>query len=353
MNRKIPNIVVADRLGRDEFRGEIEFEVKDRHGRIIHTHREPNLIKIFSKEMLSHRIAPTSVWDPAAAGTGAYVPSQVDLGDEFSIKYVLLGASFDENGIPMGPDDTRYYSKDPVTGAYVPNALEPGATDDGGLINAIPIAEPDRPLKRVESVYFEPSYQPTSVPLLDSDVRAMNNVLVIETTLEVDEYNGMGLTDSDYFTITEVALAGGVELGSVGTFECVPSELFLEGSSDADAIAITMNGSNVVTIDAGDAGDASVVADGDQIKLVTAGSTVGTQGSLGDVSPYYLVTDKSETGLEVTLDRVPVTAEGVAMTGSAGMFRDTLRLFSHRILSYPVQKSGSLEITIRWRIIFS
>jgi hypothetical protein len=334
------------------YRGEIEFIIKDKFGRVIKTFRQPNLIKIFSKEMLAHRIAPTNIWDPAASGGGAYVPSNIDPDDEFSIKYMLFGASYDENGVPQGPDDTRFYSYDTATGSYIPNRLETGADNDGGLINAIPLAEPERPLKRIEAVYFEPSYQPTSVPLLQGDVRAMNNVLVVETTLETSEYNGMGLTDSDYFTLTEVALVG-KEMGTIGTCECDPKNLFLEGDSGGEAIKVSLSGSNVVTIDAEDTDSAGVVKEGDQIKLVAEGGTPASHTTLGQVSPFYLVTQKSDSGLEIQLDRTPVDSDNVPLTGEAGVFRSTLRLFAHRILPFPVQKSEAFEITVRWRIFFS
>lgn len=336
------------------YRGEIEIIIKDKHGREINRFRENNLIKIFAKEMLAHRIAPTQIWDPTATGGGAYVPSNIDENDEYSIKYVLFGASFEnETGVPKGPDDTRFYTYDSITSSYIPVKLEPGATNGGGLINAIPLAEPNRPLKRVEAVYFEPSYQPTSIPLLQDDVRAMNNVLVIETTLETSEYNGLGLTDSDYFTITEVALAGGKEFASIGTCECDPKDLFLEGDSGNEAIKVNLTGSNVITIDSSDTSSASVLKEGDQLKLVNDGGIPTNHTTLGQVSPYYLITNKSESGLELTLDRTPVDSEMNPLTGSAGAFRSSLRLFAHRILPFPVQKSEAFEITVRWRIYFS
>lgn len=350
---KNPGLSCSDNVS-NVYRGEIEIIVKDKHGREINRFRENNLIKIFSKEMLAKRIAPTNIWDPAASGGGAYVPSNVDANDEFSIKYILFGASFDnDTGIPKGPDDTRFYTYDGVTSSYIPVRLETGATNSGGLINAIPLAEPDRPLKRVEAVYFEPSYQPTSVPLLQDDVRAMNNVLVVETTLETSEYNGLGLTDSDYFTLTEVALAGGKEFGTIGTCECDPKDLFLEGDSGGEAIKVNLTGSNVITIDASDTSSASVLKEGDQLKLVNDGGTPTNHTTLNQVSPYYLITQKSESGLEIQLDRTPVDSDNSPLTGTAGAFRSTLRLFAHRILPFPVQKSESFEITVRWRIFFS
>ena len=52
-------------------------------------------------------------------------------------------------------------------------------------------------------------------------------------------------------------------------------------------------------------------------------------------------------------DRVPVDLNGAALTGDAGVFKDTLQLFSQRILSTPVQKSESFEIVVRWTIVFN
>src|SRR5690606_1598093 len=131
-------------------------------------------------------------------------------------------------------DDERYYNTDSVTGPPVPIRLEPRAESDGGLINPITLIEPTRPLKRIESIDFEASYQPSGTPLLQDDVRALNNVVVLETTLRVDEYNGFGATNSDFFTLTEVALAGGKVFDSIGQCGCTPRELFLEGATETD-----------------------------------------------------------------------------------------------------------------------
>lgn len=336
-------------------RGELEFIVKDKHGRIVNRIVEPNLIKIFAKEIIAHRIAPSQIWDPdASTGSGAYIASNVDPDEDFSVKYIVFGASYDDSGVPLDTNDTRYYTRDPITNTYIPIKVEAGAAYDGGLINPIPISEPDRPLKRVENVSFDATYQPTGTPLLHSDVRAMNNILIVETTLQSDEYNGLGTTNSDYFTLTEVALAGGKLLGSVGDCDCDPHELFLEGSTDGDALAITFSGGDVITIDPGEsASDVANIVAGDQIKIVDAGDTVGDTIAIDQVTPYYLVTAKSGSGYELTLDRVPTDSENTPLTGTAGIFRDTFRLYSHRILQTPIKKSSDFEITVRWSIIFS
>lgn len=350
-----PRISVEDNLYRS-VKGEIEFISKDvSTGSTIDNHIEPNIIKIFSKEILSHRVAHSKVWDPdGGTGSGEWVTSTVDPDEDFSVKYIVFGGAYDSNGVPTGQTDTRYYSQDAVTQLYIPISLNPGADFDGGLINAIPISEPGRPLKRIENIDFEASYAPSGSPLLFDDVRAINNVTLLETTLRADEYNGFGLTDSDSFDITEVALVGGKELGSVGACECDPRDLFLEGTSDGDAFLAAFSGGNVVTIDSGEsASDIAKIKEGDQIKLVDPGDTAADDLTIDQVSPYYLVVSKSGTGRELELDRTPVDSNNVALTGSVGIFRDTMRIFSHRILETPVRKNASLEILVRWRLKFS
>jgi len=142
-------------------RGEVEFIIKDRNGNIIDRHIEPNLVKIFAKEMLAHQLPHSKVWDPDAdTGLGDWVASTVDPDEDFSAKYILFGASFDESGVPLDTDDSRYYTSDDVTGGVIPIRLGVGAEFNGGLINAVPIAEPNRPLKRIEKISFTPTYQP-------------------------------------------------------------------------------------------------------------------------------------------------------------------------------------------------
>lgn len=333
------------------YRGELEFEVRSaRNGRIVNTVRQPNIVKIFAKEILSHRLVPPHVWDPNAdGGGGAWVSHSINI-DEYAPKYMCLGASYDSNGLPLDTADTRYYNYDQVSNSYVPVALDVGADYGGGLINAIPIAEPARPLKRIERVYFEPSYQPAGVPLLQSDVRAINNVVVFETVLEKDEYNGFGLTPQDFFTLTEVTLVGAPEVGTVGTCECDPHSVFLQGM---DGVSLTCNLSGTATISLDPSVPANfvnLIQEGDQVKLVQVGGGVNAV-TLGQVSPYYLVISKQNGGRDIVLDRTPVNSSNVSLTGQVGVFQDTFRIFSHRILVSPVKKSSDYEITIRWRII--
>jgi hypothetical protein len=321
--------------------GEIELIYKNVKTGKITVHREPNIVKIFAKEIISHRIPHHEVWDPEAGTLGEWVQDTDPISD-FSVKYILLGASFDENGVPLDNQDDRFYVPDPVTGVRVPIRLTPGATNDGGLINAVPISEPSRPLKKIERVSYEPTYQPSSTPLLQDDVRAMNNILVVETTLKPDEYNGFGLTNSDFFTITEVALSAGRKLDIVSECDKTPRELFLEGPYSAEA-----TGGDVVTLDDLTGGANNIVA-GDQIRIQPAGT-----GGAEQVSEFYLVLDKVGTGKDLQLDRTPVDTDGNPITGDIVVYRDTLRIFSHRILSAPAKKTSEFEIIIRWRIFVS
>ena len=336
-------------------RGELEFIIKDRHGRVIETICQKNIVKIFAKEIISHRIPFSKIWDPEAGTEGAWVDNTVDPNEDFGIKYILIGASFDDNGVPLDTNDPRYYTTDSVTGIPTPIRLEPGAWYEGGLINAVPISEPTRPLKRVESVTFEPSYQPAGTPLLQEDVRAINNIVMFETTLTPEEYNGFGASDSDFFTITEVALAAGKTLGLVGACEKVPKDIFLEGvggTADDEPIPATASGGDVITLD--DVSAVENIREGDQIKIVSP--TIGSDGQYGDldqITPFYLVLSKSTTGRELQLDRVPTDSNQTVIVGDVAVFRDTLRIFSHRILQSPVKCSSDFEITIRWRIILS
>jgi len=330
--------------------GEVEIIVRDKHGRVIDTRREHNLVKIFAKEILSHRLPYSKVWDPnASTSEGAWVAHNIDI-DEFAAKYIVFGASFDGDGNPLDAADTRFYTTDSIVGGYIPVTLGAGAEYDGGLINPVPIAEPYRPLKRIERVYFEPSYQPAGTPLLQADVRAMNNIVVLETTLLKTEYNGFGVTSSDYFTLTEVALVGAAEVDSVGACECAPRDIFLTGE-DGPLLA-SASGTATITLD-GSVIDVDFIKEGDQIKIVDPNSTAADDEILDQLNPYYLVVSKTLGGHDVTLDRTPVTSANVALTGDVGVLRDGFRIFSHRILKTPVKKSEDFEIVVRWRIIMN
>jgi hypothetical protein len=342
--------------------GEVEIIIKDRHGRELQHDRYRNIVKICAKEILAHVLPYNKIWDPnAGTGTGAWVSSGLDASDYFP-KYILFGASFDPTtGAALDTQDPRYYTTDPVTGLTIPITLGVGAEYDGGLINAIPIADPWRPLKKVERIYFEPTYQPAGTPLMQDDVRAMNNIVVFETTLTKDEYNGFAQTDSDYFTITEVALAGGKEITTTGTGYCAntetpwgddPKTIFLEGRDDHTAVTINTTGTATVTIDPSDAAYIDLFNEGDQIKIVVLDGNGCS--SLPQVNDHYLICTKAIGGSDVTLDRTPVGLDGVTpLTGQVGMFRDSLRIFSHRILKRPFKKSSDFMIIVRWSIILS
>jgi len=342
--------------------GELEFIFKDRNGKELYRYREPNLVKVFAKEILPHRMHYSKIWNPnAGSGAGAWESSGIDESEEFAAKYILLGASYDENGVPLEFNDTRYYTEDTVSSSFIPVTLNPGAEYDGSLINGIPMIEPDRPLKRVESISYESSYQPSGTPLLQDDVRAMNNVVVLETTLKTNEYNGFGVTDSDYFTLTEVALAGGRIFDTIGACNCTPRKLFLQGTLDGSTdtserpLVCVANGGSVITIDMAET-DVDLIKEGDQIRIGATSDVLDGSSELSDLSqtsPYYLVISKSVGGRDITLDRAVVDSSSNQITGSVGVFRDTLKIFSHRILSTPIRKSNNIELVIRWRIIFN
>lgn len=333
--------------------GEVEIEVRSSHtGALIDRSRSHNIIKIFAKEIIAHRIPYSKVWDPTAnGGVGAWLAHGIDI-DEFALKYITFGASFDANGAPLDTADSRFYYYDDVSSTYVSRTLDVGATNNGGLINAIPIAEPNRPLKRIERVYFQPSYQPAGVPLLQDDVRAVNNVLVLETVLRKDEYNGFGVTNQDFFTITEVGLVGAKEIGTVGACECNPRDIFLTGD-DGVALGCYTSGTATITLDENvDSGLVGLIKEGDQVKIVAENGNKDA-GILGQVSPYYLVLQKSSGGRDIVLDRTPVNSSNVPLSGKVGVFRDGFKLFSHRLLAQPVKKSIDFEVTVRWIINLS
>lgn len=342
-------VQLADNVSKS-YDGEVEIEIRDLRGQIYDRRREHNLIKIPAKEILAHRIPHSRIWDPhAGSGDGAWVTHNIDL-DEFSAKYIIFGASFDEDGNPTDDYDDRYYTPDPIVGSNVPVRLGSGLGNDGGLINPVPIAEPYRPLKRIERIYFESSYQPAGTPLLQSDVRSINNIVVLETTLRKEEYNGFGLTSSDFFRITEVALVGAAEVGSVGACECDPRGIFLTG--DGGPLPAIASGTSTVSLETG-TGEIDLIKEGDQVKITDRSGTGTDDGILGQLNPYYLVIDKPLGGHDITLDRTPVTAEGTALTGEIGLWRDGFRMFSQRILKTPVKKSEDFEIIVRWRIIMN
>lgn len=339
---------IPEQIQGRSYKGEIEFIVKDKHGRIVETRKEPNIVKIFAKESLSHRIVPERVWDPQAnSGSGDWVDNAIVNLTDFSLKYIVFGASFDENFAALNTTDSRFYMTDNISGGTTPIMLGSGAQYDGGLINPIPISEPGRPLKRVERVFFEPSYQPAGTPLLQADVRAINNIVVFETVLKKEEYNGMGGVYSDHFTITEVALVAAPEIGSVGTCGCDPHSLFLEGDIHGYPLSAQATGSATISLDLPN----DTIKEGDQIRISNIGDT-GVD-TLDQVSPYYLVLSKVGGGRDIVLDRTPVLSNNQEIIGTVGVMRDSFRIFSHRILKVPLLKSADYEITTRWSIILN
>jgi hypothetical protein len=340
-----------------DYRGEIQIEVRDRKGQLVNSYTDHNLVKVFAKEILAHCMAPRQIWDPNAnTGVGGYVDSGVS--DDYFPKYIIFGASYDDTtGQPLDVQDTRYYLKNLTSNSYVPVKPDVGADNGGDLIHPVPISEPDRPLKRIETISFVPSYQPTDSPLLSGDVRAINNVLVLETVLRLNEYNGFDNTNADFFTICEVALAGGKQLDNSGVCNCPPKQLFLEGVGDANNAPITCitSGTATISIESNvSTGDAALINAGDQI-LITQLEGTGTEpyNTLNQVQPYYLVTAKSIGGRDLTLDRVPVDANNNPLTGNVGVFRSSLRIFSQRVLTVPFKKSSDYEISIKWIIYFA
>ena len=342
------NVISLNETYGNIYAGKIEIIIKDIHGRVLEHICDHNIVKIGAKEILAHRLPYEKVWDPnASSGAGAWVASGLNAAD-YAPKYILFGASFDPvTHAALDTMDPRYYMIDPVTGLTVPITLGVGAEYEGGLINAIPISEPGRPLKRVEQIFYQPTYQPAGTPLMQNDVRAMNNIVVFETTLTKDEYNGFGMTDTDYFTITEVALAGGKELGVIGACECDPKSLFLQGRSDGTAITANASGTSAISII--DLDYVDVIGQGDQIKIVGVDDTAN--GDLPQINDHYLVISKLAGSIE--LDRAPVDSNGNVIIGLIGIFRDSLRLFSQRILKVPFKKSADFMIIVRWSIIMN
>jgi len=337
LNEKIPS---------KDLSGYVHIIVRDAAtGEIVWDNIDKNIIKIFAKESLAHAIVPANLWDPVGS---TWIPNGLDL-ELYRPRYIVFGAAFDDNLQPISGIDSRYYQADQINGGFQPIQLTPGANNGGGLINAVPIASPQRPLKRVERVYFEPSYQPAGSPLLYDDVRAINNVVVFETVLKSNEYNGLTTNSGDFLTITEVALVAAPEQPLVGACECDPKTIFLTGDASGLAFNTIAASGSTITLDPGVI-NVNDIKEGDQIKIVAVGSAPDTTDILNQPNPYYLVVNKAVGGHDITLDRTPVTAGNIPLTGSIGVLRDTFRMFSHRILSSPVKKSSDFEITVRWLI---
>lgn len=326
--------------------GAVEIIIRDaKTNEIISSSFEKNIIKVFAKECIAHSIVPEQLWDSLGS---TWVANNLNL-ELYKPRYIVLGGSFDAQGGPLSGLDTRFYELDILNGGFKPIKLTPGATNGGGLINPVPIAEPTRPLKRIERVYFEPSYQPAGSPQLYDDVRAMNNVVVFQTTLTSSEYNGMSGTSGDFLTLTEVALIAAPEIGNVGDCECDPKTIFLVGDSNELAFDATASGAATVSLNMG-AVNINDIKEGDQVKIVVQGGASDTTNILDQINPYYLVVNKASGGRDVTLDRVPLDSNNVPITGQIGLLRDTFRVFSHRILSSPIKKTADFIVDLRWVI---
>jgi hypothetical protein len=317
-------------------------------GEVIRDTIEKNIIKIFAKEVFSHSIIPARIWDPIA---DQWVNHSVDV-DMFKVRYITFGASFDENNEQISGIDSRYYTPNTITGGIDPIRLGAGATYDGDLINPIPISDAGRPLKKIEKIYFSPSYQPAGNPLVYGDVRAINNVVVFQTTLRPDEYNSLTGTTGDSLTITESQLVAAPEIINTGACECPPRQLFLEGDGGDVAFEAVASGAQTISLST-DVVNVNSIREGDQIKIVAEGSEITDSDTLVQINPYYLVVNKQHGGRDITLDRTPVTADGSPITGPIGVLRDSYRVFSHRILSAPFKKSATFEVDIKWMITLS
>lgn len=329
-----------------DLNGAVEIILRDATtGEIVSSTFEKNIIKVFAKECIAHSIVPSRVWDPLGA---AWVTTNLDL-ELYRPRYIAFGGSFDVNGAPLSGMDTRFYEVDILNGGFKPIKLTPGASNGGGLINPVPIAEPTRPLKRIERVYFEPSYQPAGSPQLYDDVRAMNNVVVFQTTLTASEYNGLSGTSGDFLTLTEVALIAAPEVGAIGACECDPKTIFLDGDSSGLAFDTTASGAATVSLNMS-AVNINDIKEGDQVKIVVQDGAPDTTNTLNQVNPYYLVINKAVGGRDITLDRVPLNSNGTPITGQIGLLRDTFRIFSHRILNSPIKKSQDFIVDVRWII---
>ena len=91
------------------------------------------------------------------------------------------------------------------------------------------------------------------------------------------------------------------------------------------------------------------IKEGDQVKL----SSDDGETDLDVSSPYYLVVRKETGGSDIVLDRNVIKSDDTGITGTVGVYRNSLRLFSHRILTSPFKKSSQYEIIVRWRVRFS
>ena len=141
-------------------------------------------------------------------------------------------------------------------------------------------------------------------------------------------------------------MAGGRKIDTVGSCELTPRKLFLEGPITCQA-----SGTDVISIPISEA-QIDLVKQGDQIMITAPGGSAGDI-TLNQVSPYYLVISKAVGGRDIQLDRTPVDSGNNPIIGPISVYRDTLRIFSRRLLPVPFRKSCVFEITVIWHLIYS
>lgn len=349
------NIQSGYNIGSNTF-GEIQLIFRDSKGNIVDRIIHHNIIKIFMKDHIAHTLPYGYKWDPTGgtSGSGDWVANTINNADLYFPKYIILGAAYDTStanyGAPLGTNDTDFYQTDPVSGQKVPITLYSGANYTGGLIKAIPIDTSNNiPLKRIEDVDFDATYQPPGTPYLRDDVRALYNIVSFSTTLQTTEYNGFGGSFTS-FDICELALVSGPAFDStISDCNCDPHNLFLLGHGgnydtdlSASPIEITLtSGSSTITLN--DASDANYIYEGDQIKFVSSHSMI---------TEYFMVLSKS--GNQLTLDRVPKDDSNVNIpSGTYHIWVDRFRILAHSILPQPFSKTSALQVDITWKIYFS
>jgi hypothetical protein len=330
--------------------GFVHITVKDvNSGEIVSDTVEKNVIKVFAKEVFAKSIIPNKIWDPILS---QWVDHSINT-DLFKVRYMTFGASFDENNEPIAGLDTRYYTENFATGGFDPIKLDAGINNDGDLINPIPISYPSRPLKKIEKIYFTPSYQPAGSPLIYDDIRAINNVVVFQTTLRSNEYNSLSSTGGDFLTITESQLVAAPEVSDFSACDCNPRKLFLSGDNNGLAFdAVVTQGSQTITL-AQDVVDVNRIREGDQIKIVQQGTNTDEVAEFPQVNSYYLVINKQDGGRDITLDRSPTDNNGNFINGVVGILKDDYKVFSHRILRAPFKKNETFEVDVKWIIKLS
>lgn len=318
MNRKHQKINIRDLSGKMA-EGRLTMRIRNTITGEESTISDNNIIKVAAKEVMAINLAPPRVWDP---NEQEWVDNS--LSDDMSVRYMWFG-----------------------TGST--SMLSSSFNYDGSLQEPILISTLT-PLKRIESVYLNNSYQPSGNPYNHDDVRAILNEIVFETVMKADEYNELPDTSGSDVILAEAGLVAARELPVDDDCGCAPDILFLGTENDGTAIPITFSGSEVVTINVSSSKHTTIKA-GDQIKIVASGTL---KTDMHDVieqhNPYYTVVEKLTNGRDLLLDRIPRNADNDILTGSAGIFR-----VGHRLICYkkiPVfRKSFPLEITFSWAFL--